>query len=76
MDGTEMTEENWNEDFAKSLAVFLNGKALRMKDEKGKPLLMTAFLSFLMLLIIHCHLHCHLKNMVRAGCVPSIQPQH
>jgi glycogen operon protein len=28
-EGTEMTEENWSHDFAKSLAVFLNGKALR-----------------------------------------------
>jgi glycogen operon protein len=43
MDGTEMTEENWNEDFAKSLAVFLNGKALRMKDEKGKPVVDDSF---------------------------------
>ena len=43
MDGTEMTEENWNEDFAKSLAVFLNGKALRMKDENGKPVIDDSF---------------------------------
>ena len=28
-EGTEMTEENWNHDFAKSLGVFLNGRGLR-----------------------------------------------
>jgi len=43
MDGTEMTEQNWNEDFAKSLAVFLNGKALRMVDEKGQPVIDDSF---------------------------------
>jgi isoamylase len=36
--GNEMTEENWTNDFAKSLAVYMNGKALRMVDEKGEPI--------------------------------------
>ncbi|TCJ19156.1 glycogen debranching enzyme GlgX [Flaviaesturariibacter flavus] len=35
--GEEMSEENWTNDFAKSLAVFLNGKALRTVDEQGNP---------------------------------------
>jgi isoamylase len=37
--GNEMTEENWTNDFAKSLAVYLNGKALRSVDENGVPIL-------------------------------------
>jgi isoamylase len=36
--GTEMTEENWSHDFAKSFAMFLNGKALRTMDENGNPI--------------------------------------
>jgi glycogen operon protein len=43
IDGTEMSEENWNEDFAKSLSVFLNGKALRMLDENGRSIVDDSF---------------------------------
>ncbi|RCH55305.1 glycogen debranching enzyme GlgX [Mucilaginibacter hurinus] len=35
-DGTEMTEDNWSHDFAKSLAVFLNGNGLHALDPKGE----------------------------------------
>ncbi|RYZ24470.1 MAG: glycogen debranching enzyme GlgX [Chitinophagaceae bacterium] len=35
--GEEMSEENWTNDFAKSLAVYLNGKALRTVNEEGQP---------------------------------------
>jgi len=35
-DGTEMTEENWNQDFAKSLGVFLNGKGIHSMGSKGE----------------------------------------
>jgi isoamylase len=38
-DGSEMTEENWTNDFAKSLAVYLNGHGLRSLDEKGQKIL-------------------------------------
>jgi glycogen operon protein len=34
----EMPEENWNHDFAKSLAVFLNGKSIRHMSPKGEPI--------------------------------------
>jgi isoamylase len=34
-DGNQMADENWNNDFAKSLAVYLNGHALRTLDEHG-----------------------------------------
>ena len=38
-EGTEMTEENWSNDFAKSLAVYLNGHGLRSLDPKGQKIL-------------------------------------
>jgi glycogen operon protein len=37
--GTEMTEENWTNDFAKSLAVYLNGRGLRSTGSKGEMIL-------------------------------------
>jgi glycogen operon protein len=36
--GSSMNEENWKEDFAKSLAVFLNGKVLKTDGPKGEHL--------------------------------------
>ncbi len=35
-DGTEMAEENWGEDFAKAIAVFLNGEAIRYPNLQGE----------------------------------------
>ncbi|OKL40588.1 glycogen debranching protein GlgX [Pontibacter flavimaris] len=35
-EGGEMTEENWNHDFAKSLGVYFNGKGLHAKGPKGE----------------------------------------
>jgi isoamylase len=37
-DGKEMTEEDWKSGFAKSLAVFLNGKGLNTVDARGELL--------------------------------------
>ncbi|HEY1165362.1 MAG TPA: glycogen debranching protein GlgX [Chitinophaga sp.] len=37
-EGQEMTEENWDTGFAKSLAVYLNGLALRAVDPKGQKI--------------------------------------
>ncbi|HYF68781.1 MAG TPA: glycogen debranching enzyme GlgX, partial [Ohtaekwangia sp.] len=34
-DGTEMTEEQWSDGFAKSLGIFLNGKGFQWPDENG-----------------------------------------
>jgi glycogen operon protein len=34
--GMEMPEENWNHDFAKSLAIFLNGHGIRTSGPKGE----------------------------------------
>jgi isoamylase len=36
-DGQVMTEQDWNEWFAKSFMMFLNGDALRSRDERGRP---------------------------------------
>ena len=42
-DGTEMTEENWRHDFAKSLGVFLNGHGIRSKGPKGETIIDESF---------------------------------
>ncbi|MFL5788164.1 MAG: glycogen debranching protein GlgX [Flavisolibacter sp.] len=42
-DGNEMTEENWNNDFAKSLAVYLNGHGLRTVDSEGNKIIDNSF---------------------------------
>jgi isoamylase len=36
--GKEMPDENWSHDYAKSLAIFLNGKGLRTVDEEGREI--------------------------------------
>ena len=36
--GTEMSEENWQENCAKTLGVFLNGDKIHAPDERGRPL--------------------------------------
>jgi glycogen operon protein len=37
-DATEMTEEHWNNDFAKSLGIYLNGKGVHWVDRKGEAI--------------------------------------
>jgi glycogen operon protein len=37
-DGTQMTAENWNHDFAKSLAIFMNGNGLNMHTNDFQPI--------------------------------------
>jgi len=36
LDGTKLTEEDWNSGFAKSLAVYLNGKGIHSVGSKGE----------------------------------------
>ena len=38
-EGAEMSEENWNHDFAKSLGVFLNGKGLHHVGPRGEKII-------------------------------------
>jgi isoamylase len=42
--GTEMTDEDWNAGFAKSVTVFLNGKAITEPDERGERITDDSFL--------------------------------
>lgn len=42
-EGTEMTEENWSHDFAKSLAVFLNGKEINPHSHNNETLIDDSF---------------------------------
>ncbi|TDQ10024.1 glycogen debranching protein GlgX [Pedobacter metabolipauper] len=37
-EGTEMQEHNWNEDYARSLAVFLNGDGIKSRNSKGEKI--------------------------------------
>lgn len=41
--GTEMTEENWTHDYAKSLGIFLNGQGIRSKGPKGEHIIDESF---------------------------------
>jgi glycogen operon protein len=43
-DGTEMEEEQWCEEQAKALAVFLNGSAIAYRDRRGEPVIDESFL--------------------------------
>ncbi|HEX8040141.1 MAG TPA: glycogen debranching protein GlgX [Chryseosolibacter sp.] len=42
-EGSEMTEEHWNTSFAKSLAIYLNGKGIHTLSAKGEPVLDDSF---------------------------------
>ncbi|HEX6916141.1 MAG TPA: glycogen debranching protein GlgX [Chitinophagaceae bacterium] len=42
-DGTEMSDEHWNQDFAKSMAVFLNGQGIRHAGPKGEQIVDDSF---------------------------------
>jgi isoamylase len=41
--GHEMSEEDWNSAFCKSLGVFLNGRAIPTPNERGEPVLDDSF---------------------------------
>ncbi|MGH8973753.1 MAG: glycogen debranching enzyme, partial [Acidimicrobiia bacterium] len=56
-DGTEMSDEDWNSGFAKSLGVFLNGEAIPDPDPRGDRITDD---SFLVLFNAH-HEHLHFK---------------
>jgi glycogen operon protein len=43
-DGTEMSDEDWNSGFAKSMAVFLNGEAIPDPDPRGERITDDTFL--------------------------------
>lgn len=42
-DGTEMTDENWSNGFAKSLAVFLNGRGIHTPGPMGEQIIDDSF---------------------------------
>ncbi|MGZ8517256.1 MAG: glycogen debranching protein GlgX, partial [Chitinophagaceae bacterium] len=42
-DGTEMKEENWNQDYAKSLGVFLNGHGIHSVGPRGEQIIDDSF---------------------------------
>ena len=42
--GTQMSDEQWRDGFARSLAVFLSGRGLDERDERGRTIVDTDFL--------------------------------
>jgi isoamylase len=46
-DGTEMDDEDWAADFAKSIGVFLNGQAIPHRDARGQRIVDDSFLLLL-----------------------------
>ncbi|MDP4214622.1 MAG: glycogen debranching protein GlgX [Bacteroidota bacterium] len=42
-DASELTEEHWKQDFAKSLAIFLDGEGLHAVDPEGRPVKDSSF---------------------------------
>jgi glycogen operon protein len=42
-EGVQFSDEHWNHDFAKSLAVFINGRALRTRNEAGEAVIDDGF---------------------------------
>jgi len=43
-DGKSMTDKDWNVGYARSLGVFLNGKAIQGHDERGRPITDDSFI--------------------------------
>jgi glycogen operon protein len=43
LDGAEMAEEHWNESFAKSLGIFLNGEGIQSPDSRGERVVDDSF---------------------------------
>ena len=43
LDGAEMAEEHWNEGFAKSLGIFLNGEGIHSPDSRGERVVDESF---------------------------------
>jgi glycogen operon protein len=42
-DGTEMVQEQWSEEMARSVMVFLNGLAIAERDRRGEPIIDDCF---------------------------------
>jgi glycogen operon protein len=45
-DGGQMTEEQWNDGFAKAIAIFLNGQEISEPGERGERIMDESFLLF------------------------------
>ncbi|CAG7843945.1 Glycogen operon protein GlgX [Pseudoclavibacter triregionum] len=45
-DGTQMSSEDWNAAFVKSMGMFLNGEGIRGRDDRGEPITDKDFLLY------------------------------
>jgi glycogen operon protein len=46
-DGTEMTDQDWEDGLARALGMFLNGAAIHSRDERGRPVSDSLFMVLL-----------------------------
>ena len=65
-DGTEMSDHEWDHDFARSLGMFLSGEALNERDRRGRPIRDDNFI-----VLFNSHheaLHFALPDLPPGGC--------
>jgi isoamylase len=73
-DGTEMSEQEWNQEFARCLGVYLAGEALTDIDARGRPVRDENFL-----LLFNAHdgdIEFHLPNYNSAKWLPVLDTSH
>ncbi len=71
--GTQMSDEQWRDGFARSLAVFLSGRGLDERDERGRTIVDTDFL-----VLVNAHYETVEFKLPRAagGCALGIAHGH
>ena len=65
-DGTEMSDHEWDHDFARSLGMYLSGEALNERDRRGRPIRDDNFI-----VLFNAHheaLHFALPDLPPGGC--------
>ena len=65
-DGSEMSDQEWDHDFARSLGMYLSGEALQERDHRGRPIRDSNFI-----VLFNAHheaLHFALPELPQGGC--------
>jgi glycogen operon protein len=66
-DGTEMQDEHWDHNYARSLAIFLNGEGIRSRGKKGEKIKDDSFYIMFILQIFLLIINYHRKIMAPTG---------
>ena len=71
--GTQMSDEQWRDGFARSLGVFLSGRGLDERDERGRTIVDTDFL-----VLVNAHYETVEFKLPRAagGCALGVAHGH